>query len=295
MTDTTDQQAVTATLWLERAEHCNPVLPTPNSPMFAAVAEEMEEYAECKVAAITRLASVSSASAEGLFDRRPQTSAIENGPEPSLRQMVRFYYGQHGQVDPDADAAAYLAAFAASPEPVPATNQAGEVATAVELLEQYAGFIRGDVKADDLERHPYLPLIEQTIAALATQPATPQEGETREPMAHLGVRYTVAGVMAEMLAVGVADDEGQLAEDWPLDCRVDVDRWQAVIRPALAATPTPPTLSEDLRETIEDVAAFAETRVQDGIEMSAVVWRLALEDVAKDLRAALARAQGQAS
>jgi hypothetical protein len=52
----------------------------------------------------------------------------------------------------------------------------GEVATAVELLEQYAGFIRSDVKADDLERHPYLPLIEQTIASLATVAAANDEG-----------------------------------------------------------------------------------------------------------------------
>jgi hypothetical protein len=37
---------------------------------------------------------------------------------------------------------------------------------AADLLEQYAGFIRDDVKADDIERHPYLPLIEQTAADL---------------------------------------------------------------------------------------------------------------------------------
>jgi len=41
-----------------------------------------------------------------------------------------------------------------------------ELSTAAYLLEQYAKFIRNDVKADDLERHPYLPLIEQTIADL---------------------------------------------------------------------------------------------------------------------------------
>jgi len=37
------------------------------------------------------------------------------------------------------------------------------VATSADLLEQYASFIREDVKADDLERHPYLPLIESTV------------------------------------------------------------------------------------------------------------------------------------
>jgi hypothetical protein len=41
---------VTATLWLERAEKHNPILPTAGSPMLAAVAEEMEEYADRKVA-----------------------------------------------------------------------------------------------------------------------------------------------------------------------------------------------------------------------------------------------------
>lgn len=34
------------------------------------------------------------------------------------------------------------------------------------LLEQYAAFIRAEVKADELERHPYLPLIEQVAAEL---------------------------------------------------------------------------------------------------------------------------------
>ncbi len=64
MTGPKEQPAVTATLWLERAEHCNPILPTASSPMFSAVAEEMEEYAECKVAAFARVASAAIASAE---------------------------------------------------------------------------------------------------------------------------------------------------------------------------------------------------------------------------------------
>lgn len=36
---------------------------------------------------------------------------------------------------------------------------------AADLLEQYAEFIRS-VKADDLERHPYLPLVEDCIRGL---------------------------------------------------------------------------------------------------------------------------------
>jgi hypothetical protein len=55
-----------------------------------------------------------------------------------------------------------------NPVAVTTTNQAAD------LLEQYAGFIRSDVKADDLERHPYLPLIEQVVADLrsGTPPPT---------------------------------------------------------------------------------------------------------------------------
>lgn len=49
-----------------------------------------------------------------VWDHRPQCSDPKFGPEPSIRQMVRFYYGQHGMIDPDADTDAYLAALAAS-------------------------------------------------------------------------------------------------------------------------------------------------------------------------------------
>lgn len=56
-----------------------------------------------------------------------------------------------------------------------------------------------------------------------------------------GERWTIEGVMAEMLAVAAASIEAeqgdQILEDWPLDCRADVDRWQSVITRALAAAP----------------------------------------------------------
>lgn len=46
-----------------------------------------------------------------------------------------------------------------------------------DLLDQYADFIRRDVKAGDLERHPYLPSIEEVVsdlrAILARIDATP--------------------------------------------------------------------------------------------------------------------------
>lgn len=39
---------------------------------------------------------------------------------------------------------------------------------AVELLNRYAAYIRDDVRADDLERHPYLPELERVADALAS-------------------------------------------------------------------------------------------------------------------------------
>ena len=44
-----------------------------------------------------------------------------------------------------------------------------------------------------------------------------------------------------------------------------------------------------LRDEFAEVITFAETRRQDGIEMGAAVWRIALEDIVKDARAALER------
>lgn len=45
---------------------------------------------------------------------------------------------------------------------------------------------------------------------------------------------------------------------------------------------------ERLREHISEQIAFVETRVQDGVEMGAAVWRIALGDVARENRQALA-------
>ena len=42
-----------------------------------------------------------------------------------------------------------------------------------------------------------------------------------------------------------------------------------------------------LREHVSEHITFAETRIQDGIDLGATVWRLALEDIAKENRAAL--------
>jgi len=40
-------------------------------------------------------------------------------------------------------------------------------------------------------------------------------------------------------------------------------------------------------EALEGIVEHAETRIQDGIEMGATVWRLALEDIVRDARAAI--------
>lgn len=42
-----------------------------------------------------------------------------------------------------------------------------------------------------------------------------------------------------------------------------------------------------LRQELAEIITFATTRKQDGIEMGAVVWKIALEDIIKDARNAL--------
>lgn len=45
--------------------------------------------------------------------------------------------------------------------------------------------------------------------------------------------------------------------------------------------------NERLRQEFREIITFAETRRQDGIEMGATVWRIALEDIISDARDAL--------
>lgn len=47
-----------------------------------------------------------------------------------------------------------------------------------------------------------------------------------------------------------------------------------------------------LRDHIRESITFAETRIADGIEMGATVWRIALEDIARENRAALEASHG---
>jgi hypothetical protein len=54
---------------------------------------------------------------------------------------------------------------------------------AADLLEQYAEYIRTSVKADDLERHPYLPLIEppQTMPSACSHTPCPKAAGRPSP------------------------------------------------------------------------------------------------------------------
>lgn len=48
---------------------------------------------------------------DDLFDVQPQVSTIDNGPEPSIREMVRSFYNHHAVINPDAVTEQYLAAL----------------------------------------------------------------------------------------------------------------------------------------------------------------------------------------
>lgn len=84
---------------------------------------------------------------------------INAQPSPVLRGFTKEIATVNGsQMDPEKAANARL--IASSPdllEPAP---------DAADILEQYAEFIRTSVNADDLERHPYVPLIEETATRL---------------------------------------------------------------------------------------------------------------------------------
>lgn len=48
-----------------------------------------------------------------------------------------------------------------------------------------------------------------------------------------------------------------------------------------------------LIEVLADIAKVCEDRIQDGIEMGASVWRIALVDISTEIRAFLARYEGE--
>lgn len=147
---------------------------------------------------------------------------------------------------------------AVSPEPVPATNQAGEVATdidALNALDAWAETHCADhdpdyIAKDDVVRY---------LAALATQPATSQEAieagkvvlEGRGDGTYAEAEQAIRSLIAH-IEKPATSQEGE-DEDVIHDCG-NLGWCQApgyCSRHGTAATPTPPTLSEDLRALVE--------------------------------------------
>lgn len=174
-----------------------------------------------------RLASVSSASAEPVAWCSPGQLAnlmdvdVDGGVYLPIRKTERGNFT--------------MPLYAASPEPVPATNQAGEVERSDdEVIAEFAFLYRAyGLYPDDKLAPDALELKRKVLAAIATQPATSQEDEAR-----------VASIRKYLATIGMTKHVSVCREDmeWILDrfpvCDPD------------AATPTPPTLSEDLRALI---------------------------------------------
>ncbi|NII59806.1 hypothetical protein [Sphingomonas aerolata] len=307
--------------------------------------DEIRDLIEHHVApALSRLASVSSASADFVLVPRVPTEAMLI----AARQIDI-------SVEEDGDTAAYAcgtearrlwdAMLSESPEPVPATNQAGEVRT---LLIRAGMHEDCDTAVGDV---PYSVAARAVAAALATQPATSQEGEERAAIVSYIRRQSDRGAdignekpkgstaraafgggslalkrVADNIEAGehVINDNAALATqpatsqegEWSVNPRTPsviltphgrisinwsvqqageevsydlAEQTAAMIVSAvnsLAATPTPPTLSEDLRVILNT----ARQQVKSRDDM-----RTALGMIESVAAKALARAQVQAS
>lgn len=240
MTDTADQQAVTVAQEDREAAHAI------RFQQLGYTVKMGDEHSLVQAFARHRLASVSSASAEIPAGMKPWTGG-DSAPGDWDGGPVLWRNGRIGaspavpaweqwcrRTDPDGrDIMAY------TPEPVPATNQAGEVAKALfdhEMRQRGVVAFWDDVDEDDRAGWQ-LSVNVVLAAALATQPATSQEGEAVDRVAK--AIYETGG--------SFADQHGSIA--WAdLDGSNDAENFRKMARAALAATPTPPTLSEDLRE-----------------------------------------------
>lgn len=243
-----------------------------------------------------RLASVSSASAEGahtddravdLFAARMKTKlamAREKGrggwDDPAqcsvsyLQQLLHEHVAKGDPVDV-ANFCMMLGHYGASttPEPVPATNQAGEVerrdvptvtsddAYRLRKVAEANCGCRIPAPFDEVADHlAALSFNEGVKRCFATQPATSQEGE--EPTCERCDRGVCVNPHYE-----------------------DDDRLN---RPA--ATPTPPTLSEDLRELVEQEAVDIITDlIGSGAASSGTNCRVVEDHLKQFARAALAQ------
>jgi hypothetical protein len=216
----------------------------------------------CAIVA-TRLASVSSASAE----RRPDGRAVP-GDARTINGDLHFYRAAGWYPAP-------------TPEPVPATNQAGEVEGAIRIAVWNACRDRG--MGQDNATMLVREVLAQPVltAALATQPATSQEGA-------FPVGYTNPALLAR-------------AKSNPLDtgcASVELYRYPAgdYCMPLFAATPTPPTLSEDLESALTDLVSwFSESGPSEYGPWIIVAGEHGADAAVVEARAALARAQVKAS
>jgi hypothetical protein len=228
------------------------------------------------------LASVSSASAE----RRPDGRAVP-GDARTINGDLHFYRAAGWYPAP-------------TPEPVPATNQAGEVEPeAVVRVAKALCSLTGS-ESCSLSWGDWVSDAKYVLAALATQPATSQEGEARVAVAkalaghpdslwddyewgdmasYVRERFleqadlAIAVLAATPTPFTVTSQEGKGAldaamrnhclrygqgETLPPHEMADMIGWlmaQAGLRAPgpIAATPTPPTLSEDLRDIPDEV------------------------------------------
>jgi hypothetical protein len=173
----------------------------------------------------------------------------------------------------------------------PATSQEGEGCEKCQWsgLERFVGYGNSE------ETRPC------SFCAIATQAATSQEAED-SPIAQAKARQAsrdasaipyVEGSIYDGMAACIMRSERTIAH-----CAQYSDAIE--IAAALAATPTPPTLSEDLRALVEALEPFAAacniTTAEDSESLydSLAAEKLTWRDLRR-ARAALARAQGQAS
>lgn len=250
MTDTTDQQAVTVAQedfdWLAAAFEQDGATATA-AGIRSGETCIINSRTVVDAIARARLASVSSASAEGVDFRALLIEAGRNAgafiDDRASDAFLKFI--------PE-EVRLKIERVSASPEPVPATNQAGEVErlrAAAERVQRRVGewdSLAGHEPRDRFAafgenlRHDAMALV---VATLATQPATSQEGED-----------------AAILAMSNAERAIERPDLPPLTAlrmtAPEYERLRAMYR-ALAATPTPPTLSEDLR----DIKGAVETRL----------------------------------
>lgn len=105
------------------------------------------------------------AASDAFLEEHPLPYVEGKSPRVALAAAIRAYL---------APAKTVITGLERATLPTPASDDQVEAvrATAVEMLEHYAGFIRDHVKADDIEMHPYLPELEDTISALADMGST---------------------------------------------------------------------------------------------------------------------------